>query len=277
MEAISYLPFLTSAVILVFVILVLRRYLDRGGIHLLVWSIGLAMYGIGAFCEAHFAAFGWNDTVFRIWYYFGAMLVAAWLGQGTIYLLMDRKKADALCAVLVVLSVVGLVLIAGADVEPERLDDSSELTGKVMPRQYDNGTSVPWDVELAAEDDDSIDKGGLPAPRKFTPLLNVYGTVFLVGGALWSAMLFARRMDTLRDRVLGNFAIAIGAILPAMGGTMQRFGIEGVLYILELIGAILLFIGFMLNTRSKDRLVGGRKEEKGVKDEDTEVTVVDEE
>jgi len=37
----------------------------------------------------------------------------------------------------------------------------------------------------------------------------------------------------------------VGAILPAFGGAFSRFGISNALYISELLGAILLFIGFL--------------------------------
>jgi hypothetical protein len=43
---------------------------------------------------------------------------------------------------------------------------------------------------------------------------------------------------------IGNILIAVGAILPAFGGTFSRFGIGGALYVSELLGAVLLFIGF---------------------------------
>ncbi len=41
---------------------------------------------------------------FRLWYLFGAILVAAWLGQGTVYLLARRRIAYRCMAVLAVAS-----------------------------------------------------------------------------------------------------------------------------------------------------------------------------
>jgi len=79
---------------------VFRRYLVRRGTHLLLWGIGLTFYSIGGFCEAYYGAFGWNPLVFRLWYLFGAILVAAWLGQGTVYLLASRKWANGLMVLL---------------------------------------------------------------------------------------------------------------------------------------------------------------------------------
>ena len=83
-----------------------------------------------------------------------------------------------------------------------------------------------------------------PGVRTLTPFFNLYGTVTLVGGALYSAWIFWRKRILLH-RTIGNILIAVGAILPAFGGTFSRFGIPGALYISELLGAVLLFIGFL--------------------------------
>jgi hypothetical protein len=68
-----------------------------------------------------------------------------------------------------------------------------------------------------------------------------------VGGALYSAFLFFRKR-VLLHRVVGNVLIAAGAILPAFGGSFSRQGIPGALYISELLGAIIIIIGFLRAT-----------------------------
>ncbi|MBE9474811.1 MAG: hypothetical protein IMY85_07950, partial [Chloroflexi bacterium] len=45
-------------------------------------------------------------------------------------------------------------------------------------------------------------------------------------------------------RTIGNILIAVGALAPAFGGAFSRFGIPGALYIGELLGATLIFVGF---------------------------------
>jgi hypothetical protein len=81
----TWLPFISCVVSFIFAILVFSRYARRKGAHLLLWGIGMVFYGIGGFCEAYNSAFGWDPLIFRLWYLFGAILVAAWLGQGTVY------------------------------------------------------------------------------------------------------------------------------------------------------------------------------------------------
>jgi membrane-bound ClpP family serine protease len=80
--------------------------------------------------------------------------------------------------------------------------------------------------------------------RLLTPFFNIYGVVTLVGGALWSALFYYRRR-TEPNRMTGYLLIAGGAILIAIGGSLNRFGFEG-LNVTDLASAILLFWGFVL-------------------------------
>ena len=79
-----------------------------------------------------------------------------------------------------------------------------------------------------------------------TGLMNVYGTVTLVGGALYSAWVFWRKR-ILSHRVASNILIALGALLPAIGGSLLKLGAArgATFYILELSGVIIIFIGFL--------------------------------
>ncbi len=220
----TLLPLISSTVSFVFAILIFKRYLIRHGSHLLLWGIGMVMYGLGGFCEFFYGAFGWNPLIFRLWYLFGAMLVAAWLGQGTVYLLAKHRWADILMILLGLASLYGAFRVFGAQLDPAQMGASlhtgSELSGK------------------------AIVSSGV---RTLTPFFNVYGTLTLVGGAAYSVYIFWRKRILLH-RVLGNVLIAVGALLPAFGGTFSRFGIPGALYISELLGAVLMFIGFVRST-----------------------------
>jgi len=83
--------------------------------------------------------------------------------------------------------------------------------------------------------------------RTLTPLFNIYGVMTLVGGAAYSAWIFFRKR-VLLHRVIGNVLIATGALAPAFGGVFSRMGVPAALYIGELIGAVLMFIGFLRAT-----------------------------
>jgi hypothetical protein len=79
--------------------------------------------------------------------------------------------------------------------------------------------------------------------RAFSPLLNLYAFVFLFGGAVYSAIQYFAK-DRGRPRFLGNIYIAIGALLPGIGGTFTRFGYVEVLYVTELMGLALIYFGY---------------------------------
>ncbi len=199
--------------------LVLKRWSQRRRTYLLFWGIGLALYGVGAAMEAYFSLVGWNALVFRLWYLTGAFFTAAYLGQGTAFLLLRRSWAWALFAILAVGTVYAIFKVFTATLDPSLLT-GSEMSGKII-------TS--------------------PGVRVLTPFFNIYGTLLLVGGAIYSAWLFWRKR-VLLNRVLGNILIAAGGLFPAFGGAFQRAGIPGILYFSELIGVILIFVGYLFAT-----------------------------
>lgn len=233
----ALVPFVSSIVSFVAAFLILRRYLSRRGPHLLLWGIGMTFYGIGGFCEAYYGAFGWSPLVFRLWYLFGAVLVAAWLGQGTVYLLAKPRWAQVLTVLLILGSLYAAFRLFSAELNPALMTGSvhtgSELSGRAIIT---------------------------PGVRTLTPFFNLYGTVTLVGGAAWSAWLFWRKR-VLLHRAVGNILIAVGALLPAFGGAFSRVGISGALYISELLGAVLIFAGFLrATTPTKDSSQPGAAE-----------------
>ncbi|MBN1148582.1 MAG: hypothetical protein JXA78_15085 [Anaerolineales bacterium] len=217
-------PLLSSIISFVFAFFVLRRYAARKGAYLLLWGTGLVFYGIGGFCEAYYGAFGWNPLIYRLWYLFGAILVAAWLGQGTVFLLARKRWANALMALLALGSLYAVVRVFTAQLDPSLLTTSvhtgSELSGHAIVT---------------------------PGVRSLTPFFNLYGTVALVGGALYSAWLFWRKR-VLLHRTIGNILIAFGAMLPAFGGAFSRAGVPAALYLGEFFGVIIMFVGFIRAT-----------------------------
>ncbi|KPL22428.1 MAG: hypothetical protein AMJ93_07150 [Anaerolineae bacterium SM23_84] len=51
------------------------------------------------------------------------------------------------------------------------------------------------------------------------------------------------------NRVIGNILIAVGALAPGLGGLFSRLGLSGYLYLGELLGAVLMYAGFLRSTR----------------------------
>ena len=223
-----YLPFVSTVVTIVFAAVVFARYRRRRGTHLLIWGIGLLLYALGTAMEA-LLSLAFHPLALKIWYLAGAMLTAAWLGQGTLFLLVRRRGvAPLLLGLLVLLSLISAWLVLGAPT----------LAGSFDVR-----------VPASAQYREILTRPG--AAVALTILLNLYGTLLLVGGALWSAWLFWRK-QVLLHRVLGNVLIAAGALAPAMGGTLLRLGLVDWLYASELVGATIMFVGFIQATMPQE-------------------------
>ena len=120
----TFVPFISAIISFIFAFFVFNRYRKKGGAHLLLWGLGMTFYGIGGFCEAYFGALGWNPLIFRMWYLFGAILVAAWLGQGTVYLLAKRRWANITMVILGLGSLYATIRIFGAEIDPSLLTTS---------------------------------------------------------------------------------------------------------------------------------------------------------
>lgn len=220
----NFLPYLSTVVTFIFAIAVYNRYRERGGMHLLLWAIGLLFYGIGTLMEVTLNL-TFSALAVKFWYLTGAMLTAAWLGMGTVHLLIRRGNIAMLITwILAAVSLLAFLLIMIAPVTSTTYDIThpvSEQYKDIFPR---NGLII-----------------------LLTILLNIYGTLTLIGGALYSAFLFWRK-KILANRMFGNILIAAGALSPAMGGTFLRAGLTDLLYLSELIGAILMFLGFLMAT-----------------------------
>ena len=217
-----FIPIVTTVLAVLFSGALLRRWGQKGGTHLLWWAAGTATYALGTATEASVTLFGWNPALFKLWYISGALLGGAPLAQGTVYLLLSRRTAHRLTAALLTLIVVASVCVV---LSPIQLDlvEPHRLTGRVLGWQW---------------------------VRAFSPFVNTYAFVFLVGGAVWSAVRFARSRETAY-RATGNAFIALGSLLPGIGGTFTRFGHTEVLYVTELVGLVLLYIGYRtITTRS---------------------------
>jgi hypothetical protein len=218
---IHFIPILTTVLAVIFATVVFRRYQERRtGPHLLWWAGGLLVYAAGTVTEASVTLFGWSEGIFRAWYISGALLGGAPLAQGTVYLLLPRRTADRLAAALLTVVVVGAVLVMLVPIRYE-LVETHRLTGRVMV--------WPW-------------------VRAVSPFVNLYALIFLVGGAAWSAVRYRRARDTYH-RFVGNTLIAVGALLPGIGGTATRFGYTEVLYVTEFVGLVLIWFGYRWNVR----------------------------
>lgn len=231
---------ITAVVTGIFTAVIFRRYWQRRRAHMLAWGIGMLMYFIGTLSQVVLAV-TWSPFFFAMWYWTGALMVAPWLGQGTAYLLIRRgsiARNIQMALILVMCMTLPWTLFftefnasawePGADVT-EIYRDFTDADGNVIREGIMQGSS----------------RGTV---RFFSPIMNVWGTLLLVGGAIYSARAF-RRKQIMRNRVIGNWLIAAGGLLPAFSGALIRLGDPSWKYLGELGGAVLIFAGFLFATQ----------------------------
>lgn len=225
---VHFIPLATTLLSVVFgAIIVPHAARKKWPAYLTWWTLGVVTFGAGTLVESLTSLLGWNPGLFRAWYIAGALLGGAPLAQGTVYLLLRKRMADILSAILVAVIVVASVCALLTPLTPPAAADAFRLSGSVMAWQW---------------------------VRAFSPFINIYAFVFLCGGAVWSAWQY-RREPEARSRYTGNILIAVGALLPGIGGSFTRFGHVEVLYVTEFVGLALILAGYLVIRRDRSASV----------------------
>ncbi len=227
MHAISeYIPILTTIFSIYFFIEIFSHYLNKQTKYLLWWAIGVLTFGLGTLAESINVLVGWSEINFKYWYIVGALLGGFPLAQGSVYLLMNRKFANATTIIFVILILIASFFVVLSPIElPDAFD--GKLTGKVF--------SWSW-------------------VRSFSPFINLYAFLFLVGGAIYSAIKYYK-VGIKKAPFRGNIFIAIGGLLPGIGGSFTRAGYVEVLYVTEFLGLLLIYFGYKIIKENKIKVL----------------------
>lgn len=186
--------------------------------------IGVFFYGAGTVTESINTLMGYEPANFKAWYIFGALLGGAPLAQGTVHLLMKKRAAMLLDILLTVAIIVSSILVI---LSPLKAGPHPKLTGSILEWTF---------------------------IRYITPFINIYAFLFLVGGAIYSAVLYARK-GVHKSRMWGNVLIALGGLLPGIGGSSAKAGYIEVLYITEFLGLCLIYAGYYVIKSSSEQTV----------------------
>jgi hypothetical protein len=218
MSWIHYIPIVTTLFSIYFLVILYRHWQQKKeAMHIFWWMLGVLFYGAGTITESVNTLAGFSVANFKAWYILGALLGGAPLAQGTVYLLLKRKTANILSVILITIVLGAAVLVILSPVHPE-LIENNRMTGKILEWKF---------------------------VRFITPFINLYAFTFLVGGAIYSAIKYANDKQ-FRNRFLGNICIAVGGLLPGIGGSFTKFGFIEVLYVTEFIGLLFIFIGYQV-------------------------------
>ncbi len=274
------LPLLSSSLSFVFSGLLFLQWARRRRPYQIVWAVGLAWYGIASGTELVGYGFGWNATLYRAWYQFGAIMVAAYLGAGTAYLLRDSRfgylvalgialgsvpaiagafglaaraetRAAATALAIGVLALFGAMLVLFAQLFRPRWVGHVTLAclvvGTLLTVPLVWGAAI--DTRVMFDPSTGVVQGrGFPEDaRLVTPVFNIAGGLTLVFGALFSGWQFWRRR-VAGHRVLSNALIALGGFIPSLTSSLNRFGFTGAFFLGELLGVLCIFLGFLVST-----------------------------
>lgn len=199
--------FASTIISLSFAISVFRQYLRRNKIYQLIWSLGLLFFSISTLLEFISEVWNWNVLMYKMYYIVIAFLVAV-LGLGTVYLLSDKRIGHIFAIYIIAMLIIMIGVISTAQV-----DTTKFIKGKIVA-----GSAMPSKVRI------------------LSPFFTIPGSISLIGGALYSFY---------RTKTNYNLFIGIGALIVASAGSLSRFGIEEVLYLLELLGIAVMYLGFI--------------------------------
>jgi len=211
---VHYLPILTTVLAAMFATSLYRRWRRKRSPHLWWWAVGITTYGLGTALESAITLGGNSVALTKAWYIAGALLGGYPLAQGSLYLSWPRTFANRMTALSV-----GFVLVAAV------LVVLSPVNLAALEPHRPSGAILGWSWV-----------------RLLTPFINLYAVFFLIGGAIMSAWRHYRYRGHLY-RATGNGLIAVGAILPGIGGSLAKAGMVEALYVGECIGLMIIWAG----------------------------------
>tara|TARA_R110002050_G_scaffold162939_2_gene292864 strand:+ start:4561 stop:5238 length:678 start_codon:yes stop_codon:yes gene_type:complete len=221
---VEYIPIITTIFSVYFSKEIYAHYKTKKSPYLLWWTIGVITFGLGTLSESYHVIFGWNEVNLKYWYIVGALLGGYPLAQGTVYLLMNKTYAKySSWFFIALIGLASICVILTPIAIPEGFN--YKLTGAVFEWKW---------------------------VRYFSPIINIYAFIFLVGGAFYSAYRYYR-LKNKEVRFKGNVFIAIGGLLPGIGGSMTRMGYVNVLFVTELLGLLLIYYGYHIIKSEKSK------------------------
>jgi len=214
-------PIATACLGLVFSGLLAWQWWRRRRAHQAAWLVGMLIYTVAAFMEGWSEYSGvWDPTVYRLYIVLAASLVG-FLGLGTLYLVVRGRRWGHLYLLFVVVCMG--VFFYGTFTH-------TLLVDKLVPGITVGGQALGESLSF---------------PRVMSLPLNITGSLFLFGGALYSIWRFMRKRE-FAYRMWANVLIAIGAGVLAFVGSRARIGSTAGLYPAEMVSAGLMLAGFLL-------------------------------
>lgn len=237
-------PIVAALVSALFALLLFQRYARTKGLPQLFWGIALAMYAIATLTVAAGVGQGWNGSLYRVFWAFGAILNVPYLALGSVALFRNRVVTAIAALVVAGLTIYVLALTFTARTQPNAF---------VEHKQTQQDVDCPNDPVVPLQDRYDIPRGKCVWPAnsavgKMASTVSIPSYLVVVLVALGTSR---PREGTPRHRARGNWLIAAGVTIVAIGGTATaRFG-RGVPFSIALaLGVVVMFAGFLLASRT---------------------------
>ncbi len=238
-------PIIAAVTSGVFAALLLRRYAARrSSLAHLAWGIALSMYALASLVVALGVAQGWEPSLYRIYWLFGAVLNVPYLALGSIALLGNR-----------VLTAIFVLVVAAATLFALGVVFSGKTDRDAFVRQHAvKDVDCPSNPVVPIESVYDIPRGKCvwepgSTVGKLGSAYSIPAYLIVVIIAAWTSRR-ARGRKPDPDRVRGNWLIAGGATVVAVGGSaIARLGRGAPFSITLALGVVIMFVGFIWASR----------------------------
>jgi hypothetical protein len=218
-------PVVAAVVSGIFAALLIQQYVKRRRLYQLFWGISLAMFALASIFVAFGSAGGWDKTLFKGYWLFGALLNVPYLALGSIALLRNRVLTAFSVVIVAAASLYALLMVAAA-----KANEAAILS---HPNQVPLGKDV-WG------------KGMLVAKLGTYYSIPAYLIVVLIAIASGRSR---HGVKPPQRRVQANWLIAAGVTIVAIGSALARYQRGAFFSVFLAIGVVVMFVGFTLASR----------------------------
>lgn len=221
-----FLPAFSAVVSIAFASALFLRFRgDRKAYHL-AWGISMTAFAVASLAVAAGMSGGWDPTLYRIFWLFGALLNVPWLATGSIALVAKRHVTIAAFAASTVGTAFAIFAVA-----------RDPVMSSAFPTDAIPSSGQAWG-------------DASPQPSLLT-FYSIIPYLIVVAIAGWTS----RTRKGLRPpagRVRGNALIAFGVTVVAVGGfALRRLDDSGAAFSVALAaGVTMMFAGFLAAARA---------------------------
>ncbi len=212
----SVMPLIAGLLALAISLALARMYVQKRRIHHLLWSIGMLLWAVSDFTQLYALLVAWTVPVYLA-YFFGSIMLAGFLGSGTLYLVFPKSRISRWY--------MWFNVVAGA---------ALALSLLIFPLN----TSALQSAVTGANPVTSAVANAIAA------IVNIPALFTFAGGALYSFIKTRRAYALL---------ITAGALIPAFGGTLAAIAIPQLLPFTDFFGILFLGAGFYLSFKARPK------------------------